>query len=97
MCVYAKDLYSSHFCVIFALFFVLWYIEVDVEIALELASGQNMVPDANLFPCVSHFGKFYSLNHSLDCDFKNGIAINTNNTVINLDNFSISGSGYLNP
>ena len=82
---------------IFALFFVLWYIEVDVEIAPELANGQNMFPDANLFQCVSHLGKSYSLNNSLDCDFKNGIAINTNNTVINIDNFSISGPGYLNP
>ena len=79
------------FVFIFALFFVLWYVEVDIEIEPSLASGQNMGPDANLFQCVFHIGKFYSLNQSLDCDFKNGIAINTNNTVINLNNFSISG------
>ena len=85
------------FVFIFALFFVLWYVEVDIEIEPSLASGQNMGPDANLFQCVFHIGKFYSLNQSLDCDFKNGIAINTNNTVINLNNFSISGWGYLNP
>jgi parallel beta-helix repeat protein len=83
------------FAVIFALFFVLWYVEVEVE--PELASGQNVNPDASLFNCDSYDGKFYTLNESLDCDSENGIAINTNNTVINLNNFSILGSGYLNP
>jgi parallel beta-helix repeat protein len=83
------------FVVIFALFFVLLYVEVVFEV--EPASGQNMGPDANLFRCAFHVDKFYTLNESLDCDFKNGIAINTNNTVINLNNFSILGSGYLNP
>jgi hypothetical protein len=42
---------------IFALFFVLWYIEVDVEIAPELANGQNMFPDANLFSVCIPFGQ----------------------------------------
>ena len=83
------------FAVIFALFFVLWYVEVEVE--PELASGQNVHPDASLFKCDSYVSEFYTLNKSLDCDFENGIAINTNNTVINLNNFSILGSGYLNP
>ena len=85
------------FAVIFALFFVLWYVEVEVEVEPELASGQNVNPDASLFNCDSYDGKFYTLNESLDCDSENGIAINTNNTVINLNNFSILGSGYLNP
>ena len=85
------------FAVIFALFFVLWYVEVEVEVEPKLASGQNMNPDASLFKCDSYIGEFYTLNKSLDCDFENGISINTNNTVINLNNFSILGSGYLNP
>ncbi len=85
------------FAVIFALFFVLWYVEVEVEVEPELASGQNVNPDASLFNCDSYDDKFYTLNQSLDCDSENGIAINTNNTVINLNNFSILGSGYLNP
>ncbi len=83
------------FTVVFALFYVLWYVEVEIE--PELASGQNMGPDASLFKCASYVGKFYTLNESLDCDFQNGVAINTNNTVINLNNFAILGSGYLNP
>jgi len=82
-----------NFAVIFALFFVLWNVEVEPE----LASGQNMDPDASLFKCDTYVGKFYTLNESLDCDFENGITINTNNTVFNLNNFSILGSGYLNP
>ena len=95
MCVHAKELYSSHFCSYLCTFFVLWYVEVEVE--PELASGQNVHPDASLFKCDSYVSEFYTLNKSLDCDFENGIAINTNNTVINLNNFSILGSGYLNP
>ena len=83
------------FTVVFALLFILWYVEVEIE--PELASGQNMGPDASLFKCASYVGKFYTLNESLDSDFQNGVAINTNNTVINLNSFSILGSGYLNP
>lgn len=79
------------FAFIFAPFFVLWYVE------LEPASGQDVNPHASLFTCDSYVGKFYTLNESLDCDFENGIAINTNNTVINFNNSSILGSGYLNP
>jgi parallel beta-helix repeat protein len=86
-----KNCILHTFAVIFALFFVLWYVEVEV------ASGQNMNPHASLFKCDSYVGEFYTLNKSLDCDFENGISINTNNTVINLNNFSILGSGYLNP
>ena len=85
------------FTVIFALFFVLWYVEVEVEPRPELASSLNINPDASLFTCDSYVGKYYTLNESLDCDFENGTAINTNNTVINLNNFSFLGSGYLNP
>ena len=84
------------FTVIFALFFVLWYVEVEVEPRPELASRLNIKSNASLFTCDSYVGKYYTLNESLDCDFENGIAINTNYTVINLNNFSILGSGYLN-
>ncbi|CAN5838873.1 hypothetical protein BH23THE1_BH23THE1_18350 [soil metagenome] len=84
-------MYLGTFAYIFAPFFVLWYVE------LELASGQDVNPHTSLFICDLYVGKFYTLNESLDCDFENGIAINTNNTVINLNNSSILGSGYLNP
>ncbi len=76
-------------------FFVLWY--VDLELELELTSGQNVNPDVSLFTYDSYVGKFYMLNESLDCDFENGIAINTNNTIFNPNNSSILGSGYVNP
>ena len=96
MCVHAKELYSSHICNYLCAIFVLWY-EVEVEPKPELASGQNVNPNASLFTCDTYVGRFYTLNESLDCDFENSIAINTNNTVINLNNSSILGSGYLNP
>ena len=70
------------FAIIFALFFVRWYVEVEVEPKPELASGQNVNPNASLFTCDTYVGRFYTLNESLDCDFENGIAINTNNTVL---------------
>lgn len=75
--------------VIFALFLIMLHIEA--------ANGQNVNPDPSLFTCDSYVGKIHTLNMSLDCDFENGIAISTNNTVINLNNSSILGSGYLNP
>lgn len=75
--------------VIFVLFLIILYV--------ELANGQNVNPDPSLFTCNSYVGKIYTLNTSLDCDFENGIAISTNNTVINLNNSSILGSGYMNP
>jgi parallel beta-helix repeat protein len=75
--------------VVFALFFILLYV--------ELANGQNVNPDPNLFTCDSYIGKIYILKTSLKCDFENGMAISTNNTVIYLNNTSILGSGYLNP
>ena len=84
------EIFLSRTCVvIFALFFILLYI--------ELANGQNVNPDASLFTSDSYIGKIYTLNTSLKCDFENGIAISTNNTVIYLNDSSIFGSGYLNP
>ena len=87
--------FLATFALIFALFFVLWCAELEDE--REFASGQNVNPNTSLFTCDSYVSKFYTLNESLDCNFDNGIEINTNNTVINLNNFSILGSGYLNP
>jgi parallel beta-helix repeat protein len=84
------EIFLPRTCVVIsALFFILLYV--------ELANGQNVNPDPSLFTCDSYVGNIYTLNTSLKCDFENGIAISTNNTVIYLNNSSIFGSGYLNP
>lgn len=73
-------------------------ITLSIAVILLLGSGLNQINGQNLSlkNCELYINNSQTLKNSMDCDFTNGLIINSNNVNLNLNNAAIMGAGYLN-